>query len=214
MEELHGQGKHCDNKVGVIYIEGAAGNFLMSVLSISPDIRYRIPNHIEFLPVDQYERQELLKWPTDWSDWQKNVEGPMITDYETPYKFMLEKFHPGSTSIGTLELLNAYDKTIMITLDTPPEKDYVWNARITRGCGNHMPEKWNKELDLIESLKDKVDYIVPVKKITGSDSFVAQEVRNICDIIDEDIRKPKEELITKHWKEWKKSIAKDKNDQV
>lgn len=214
MEELHGQGKHCDNKVGVIYIEGAAGNFLMSVLSISPDIRYRRPNHIQFLPEDQSERQELLKWPIHWGDWQKDVEGPMVTDYETPYKFMLEKFHPGSTSIGTLELLNAYDKTIMVTLDTPPEKDYVWNARITRGCGNHLLEKWNQELDLIESLRDKVDHIVPVKKITGSDFFVTQEVKNICNIIDEEIRKPKEELITKHWKEWKQSIAKDKNDQV
>lgn len=214
MEELHGQGRHCDNKVGVIYIEGAAGNFLMSALSISPDIRYRRPNHVELLPEEQSARQELIKWPTDWSDWQKDVEGPMVTDYNTPYKFMLEKFHPGSTSLDSLELFNAYEKTIMITHDTQNEKDYVWNARVTRGCGNHLVDKWNKELELIESLKDKADYIIPVKKITGSDFFVIQEIKNICDLISDDIQKPKEELITKHWKEWKQSTVKDSNDQV
>ena len=102
----------------------------------------------------------------------------------------------------------------MITHDTQNEKDYVWNARVTRGCGNHLVDKWNKELELIESLKDKADYTIPVKKITGSDFFVIQEIKNICDLISDDIQKPKEELITKHWKEWKQSTAKDSNDQV
>ena len=196
-----------NNKVAVIYIPGSAGNFLTTALTISPQIRSRVPVGLFFMPQIQQDRQNILKFKkSKWINWSRDVEGRFVLDYQSPYKFMVEQTHWGVDAFDLFQS-GAYKKTILITVDSKYERDWL-NASVIMKLDYKLKEK-DIDIDIFNNLKQRADILVPLKNIVVSQNIFVKEIYKICNHLN--IIKPYQHLLIKHWLEWKKTSPTNSN---